>query len=95
MKLLQRVRLVEVALRPSPHEALRRMAERAARERGLDPGEVLVEAERLLAWATNQGIDRPDALLARLAAEQGRDPAAVLVEAEQALARWTTNDGAG
>jgi hypothetical protein len=83
---MRRVHLIEVALRPSPRQELRRLAERAAQEMGLDPGEVLAEAERLLAWAADQGIHRTDELVACLAAEHGQDPAVWLAEAEQALA---------
>ena len=63
------------------------LAERVAAERGLDPGEVVREAEALLALAAGAGVlgDAKE-LAAFLAAERGDDPADLLAEADRIAA---------
>ncbi len=77
--------------RPLPtglEAALRQMAAVAAKEAGLDEGEVHFEAESFLRRARSTGAVTPRALAELVAAEEGRDAAEVLAEAERLAAEW-------
>ncbi len=89
MKLGRRVGRLEA---PLPGGRLpgwaRALAARVAGEHGLDPGEVVREAEALLVRAGKAGVLGDAEGLARfLAAERGGDPAELLAEAER-IAAW-------
>lgn len=62
----------------------RALAERVAIEHGLDPAEVVREAEVLLPRVAAAGVlGSAEQLAALLAAEDGLDPAAVLAEVDR------------
>lgn len=80
----QRARLDRIADRLTPSPTLRRMAERAAREYGLEPAVVLAEAERILAEAADSGRTAVETIVA----DRDLDPAAVRREAEKIMKAW-------
>ena len=66
----------------------RAVAAEVATEAGLDPGEVVREAEAILARAAKAGVlGDAEGLAAFLAAEGGGDPAEILAEAGR-IAPW-------
>ena len=65
------------------------MAAKVAVEQGLDPGEVVREAEAMLARAEDAGVlGSGDALAAFLGAETGIAPDVILADAQRILGTW-------
>jgi len=90
----RRLRVAETKIVGPLPLSVRRYAERAAAEHGLDPDDVVRETVRLLAQARERGAHTAEAMARMIAAETGADPAVLIAETAGNLARWNEGSAA-